>query len=110
MRRAGAGLRCRAVGDRGQVPDGPVRNPRRSLDGSLVMAGVSDEAAMSACVESSAGRSARAAERRSAVSIWNCDLERQASARAGVKLTRRSLGGRELVPGAAGMVVGIAAA
>src|SRR5437660_1138123 len=45
MRRAGAGLRCRAVGDRGQVPDGPVRNPRRSLAGSLVMAGVRDEGA-----------------------------------------------------------------
>ncbi|TMC11087.1 MAG: hypothetical protein E6J41_06990 [Chloroflexi bacterium] len=98
MRRAGAGLRRRAVEGHGLVPDGPVRNRRRPLAGLLVMAGVNDEAAWSACVESSAGRSARAAERRSALSIWNCDLERQAGARADVKLTRRSLAVVELVP------------
>jgi hypothetical protein len=73
------------------------------------MAGVRDRAVVSACVESSAGRSARAAERRSALSIWICDLEGHIGARADVKLTRRSLAAVELVPVVAVVVVSIAA-
>jgi hypothetical protein len=52
-------------------------------------AGMNDVAAASACVESSAGRSA--------LSIWTCDLEGPAGARVGVSQTRRSLAAGELL-------------
>ena|SRR5437660_6006296 len=73
------------------------------------MGGVSDRAAMPALVESSAGRSARAAERRSALSIWTCDLEGRAGSRVDAGQTRRSLLAGEPAPVGAGELHGEAA-
>jgi hypothetical protein len=87
----------------GLARNGAAGNRRGPLSGLVIVAGVVSEPAVAACVESSTGRSARAAERRSALSIRECALERTAVTRAGDRPTRRTLPGVELVPIAAGV-------
>ena len=93
----------------GLARNGAAGNRRGPLPGLLIVVGVVNEPAVAACVESSTGRSARAAERRSALSIRECALERTAGTRAGVRPTRRTLRGVELVPVVAGELGGEAA-
>jgi hypothetical protein len=82
-------------------------NRRRPWAALPDVAEVKDGPGLAACVESSAGRSARAPEGRSALSIWNCALERNAGTRAGVGQTRRPPEVVELIPVVAVVVIGV---